>query len=73
MSEEEKELQPLKEWRLRRHWTYARLAQNAEVSARTVMRAERGKRPHEVTQRKIADALGIQVSQIAEFAAEVRK
>jgi transcriptional regulator with XRE-family HTH domain len=67
MSSQEKEVQPLKEWRLRRYWSFARLAKEAGVSTETLHRAERGGRLHEITQRKIADALGIRPSEIAEF------
>lgn len=65
---EELEVQPLKEWRVRRYWTYRALAKEAGVSTETIYRAERGGRLHDITQRRIADALGVKVSQVAEFA-----
>ncbi len=67
MAEEEKTL-ALKEWRIRRYWSLARMAKEASVSTETLQRAEKGGRLHEITQRKIADALGVSVNQVAEFA-----
>ena len=64
----EEEVQPLKEWRLRRYLSYRGLAKEAGVSTETILRAERGGRIYETTQRRLADALGIRVSQIEEFA-----
>jgi transcriptional regulator with XRE-family HTH domain len=61
------EVQPLKEWRLRRHLSFRMLARAAGVSTDTLLRAEKGARLHELTQRKIADALGIAVRQVREF------
>jgi transcriptional regulator with XRE-family HTH domain len=63
----ETEILPLREWRLRHYLSYRRLAKRAGVSTETLQRAERGMRTHEITQRRIADALGVPVSQIAEF------
>jgi transcriptional regulator with XRE-family HTH domain len=57
----------LKEWRLRRYWSYRKLAQVASVSTETLLRAERGGRVHETTARKLADALGVRTQQITEF------
>ena len=61
------EVLPLKEWRLRRYWTYRHLAKQAGVSTYTIQRAERGERVQEITARKVADALGLAVAQIVEF------
>lgn len=69
MNEGGLEVQPLKEWRLRRHLSYRGLARAASVTTYTLLRAEKGGRLHDLTQRKIADALGIKVEQVAEFAA----
>lgn len=66
------EVQPLKEWRLRGYWSFKRLAKKANVSTETLQRAERGRKLHEITQRKIADALGVHASQIAEFARQLQ-
>lgn len=57
----------LKEWRLRRFLSLRGLARRAGVSTDALMRAERGKRVHDLTARKIAFALGIEVNQVAEF------
>ena len=59
---------PLKEWRLRKHYSHRQLAQLAEVATSTLVRIEKGEPARELTQRKIADALGLKVSDIAEFA-----
>lgn len=61
------EVLPLKEWRLRRYMSHRKLAQLAKVSTETLIRGERGGRLYEVTQRKIADALGVTPGQILEF------
>lgn len=58
----------LREWRLRNYWTVRKLAQKAGVSTETLHRAERGGKVWDVTARKIADALEISVSQVADFA-----
>ena len=54
---------------MRRHLSYRGLARAASVTTYTLLRAEKGGRLHDLTQRKIADALGIKVEQVAEFAA----
>ena len=61
------EVQPLKEWRLRRHLSHRGLARAAGVSTETLLRAEKGRKLQELTQRKIADALDVKVEQVAEF------
>jgi lambda repressor-like predicted transcriptional regulator len=63
------EVQPLKEWRLRQYWSVRRLAKEAGVSVDAVVRAERTGKSWDITKRRIADALGVQIEQIAEFAA----
>ncbi len=67
MSNTNSEILPLKEWRLRRYWTFRHLAQVAGVSTFTLQRIEKGGRVHEITARRIADALGLAVAQVAEF------
>ena len=63
---------PLKEWRVSRYLTYRELAKRAGVSTETLQRGERGGKLNDITRRKIADALGVRVSQIAEFAHQDR-
>lgn len=62
------EVLPLREWRLRKYWSYRFLAEQAGVSTETLQRAERGGRVYDTTARRIADALGIKVDQVSEFA-----
>jgi transcriptional regulator with XRE-family HTH domain len=68
MSNSDLEVLPLKEWRLRRYWTFRHLAKESGVSTFTLQRIEKGGRAQDITARKIADALGVKVSQVAEFA-----
>lgn len=70
MTEPTGDVLPLREWRVRKYWSFARLAKEARVSTETLQRAEKGGRLHDITQRKIADALGIRVAQVEEFASE---
>ena len=63
----EHEVLPLKEWRLRKYLSYRRLTDDVGVSTETLQRAERGGRVYETTARRIPDALGVKVSQVAEF------
>jgi transcriptional regulator with XRE-family HTH domain len=67
MSDTKTEVLPLKEWRLRRYWTYRHLAGKAGVSTFTIQRIEKGGRAQEITARKLADALGVSVAQVVEF------
>ncbi len=73
MSEKVEGVKPLKEIRLNKFWSIRTLASNATISTDAVMRAERGDRVQEVTQYKIADALGVRVDQVAEFTSEGKK
>jgi transcriptional regulator with XRE-family HTH domain len=66
--DENKQALPLREWRLRQYWTLRKLAKRANVSTETLVRAEKGAKVWDVTARKIADALGVGVDQVQEFA-----
>lgn len=52
---------------MRRHLSIRGLAKKASISTETLYRAEAGGKLYEVTQRKIADALGVPPAEIAEF------
>ncbi len=67
MIEKEGDRMPLKELRLSKHWGIRELARQAQISTDAVMRAEKGEKVWDVTARKIADALGVRVDQVAEF------
>lgn len=73
MDLEANEVCALKEWRLRRHLSHRGLAKLSSVSTDTLIAIEKAKRLvyRELTERKIADALGIKVSQVEEFRREV--
>ncbi len=72
MGKESSEVCSLKEWRLRRHLSHRGLAKLSDVSTDTLLAIEKSKRHlyRELTERKIADALGIKVSQVEEFSGE---
>jgi DNA-binding XRE family transcriptional regulator len=58
----------LKQHRERAFLTTRELAEKAHVSPATFWRIEEGKvKPHPTTMRKIAEALGVHPSEIAEF------
>jgi len=58
----------LRELRIARLWSQRELARRAGVVENTVVYAETGKRlPRLLTMRRIADALGVDWSEIAEF------
>lgn len=60
----------LREARLKRFMSIRALAEKAGVSTRTIQQAESGRQvPYFVTARKIAEALGMEPSDIDEFAA----
>ena len=61
------EVLSLKEWRLKKHWSFRRLAKEAGISTETLLRLEKGGQVWEVTARKIADALGVQENQVEEL------
>jgi transcriptional regulator with XRE-family HTH domain len=63
------EVRPLREWREQLRYTTRLLAKRADVSTATLHRAESGDKVWAASAHKIADALGIQVSQVAEFLA----
>ena len=56
--------------RLDRGWSQEELADQAGVDAATIVRLERGRgrRPYPGTRKRIADALGVAVSDVQEFA-----
>lgn len=63
---------PLAEHRRRRFWTIRALADRAGVSTRTVVAVEHGHTvPRFATMLKIAEALGVEPLEVAEFAAVV--
>ena len=58
----------LRELRIERLWTQRQLAARAGVSHGTIVSAETGQRlPRLLTMRRIADALGIDWAEVAEF------
>ena len=62
----------LREHRIRRLWSQRELARRAGVAERTVVNAETGRRlPRLLTMRRIADALGVDWRDVAEFRAAV--
>lgn len=63
-------MQTLREARIARYYSLARLGQEAGVNPRTIEAVERGKRlPRLLTARLLADALGVDPDAIVEFAA----
>lgn len=62
----------LRVWRLNAGWSQEQLAERAGVNPSTILRIERGHahRPYPATRKRIADALGVAVDAIAEFAAD---
>lgn len=60
---------PLRAIRLDRGWTQELLAYYAGVNPTTIVRLETGRseRPFPVTRKRIADALGVAVSDVFEF------
>lgn len=60
---------PLRRWRLERGYGIRELARRAGVSHATITAIENGVRqlPHGETWRKLAEALAIKVTQIAEY------
>ena len=64
----------LQEHRIRRLWSQRELARQADVAERTIVNAERGHRqPRLLTMRRIADALGVDWTDIDEFRLVVRE
>lgn len=62
----------LREVRLSRLWSQRELAQRAGVAERTIISIERGQRPPRLlTMRRIADALGVDWREVAEFRSAV--
>jgi len=57
----------IKEWRLRKHWSFRRLAREAGVSTETLLRLERGGKVLPVTARKVVDALGVSENDVLEL------
>ena len=60
----------LREWRLRKHWSFRQLAREAGISTETLLRLEKGGKILPVTARKIVDALGVDESQVLELERE---
>ncbi len=62
----------LKELRLRRLWSQRELGRRAGVAEGTVINIETGSHPPRlITMRKLADALGVEWQEVAEFRAVV--
>ena len=58
----------LRDLRLRRLWSQRELARRAGVAEGTIIAAEAGRRvPRLLTMRKIAEALGVDWTEVAEF------
>lgn len=58
----------LREWRIRKLWSQAELAQRSGVSVRTIVSIEAGtKMPRLLTMRRLADALNVDWHEIDEF------
>lgn len=70
MDNQESGVKPLKEWRISKYLSLRTLARNAGISVDALRRAESSDPVREITQRKIADTLGVKVNQIAEFSQE---
>ncbi len=63
----------MKELRIARLWSQRELASRAGVSENTIIYAETGRRlPRLLTMRRIADALGVDWNDVAEFRASVQ-
>ena len=62
----------LKQHRLRKVWTVRDLSKEAGVSQQSVVNGEAGKPVRLATMRKMADALGVSVWDVEEFAATLR-
>ncbi len=62
----------LRVWRVNAGLSQEALAREAGVGVHTIMRIEQGgRRPHPATRKRIADALGVTVSDVAEFVADL--
>ncbi len=62
----------LREVRLSKLWSQRELARRSGVAERTIVSIEKGQRPPRlVTMRKLADALGVDWREVAEFRATV--
>ncbi len=62
----------LRELRLGRLWSQRELARRAGVAERTIINAETGQRlPRLLTMRRIAEALGVDWREVAEFRSAV--
>ena len=58
----------MREWRIRKLWSQAELAQRSGVAARTIVSAEAGQRvPQLLTMRRLANALEVDWHEIDEF------
>ncbi len=66
----ESERLSLREWRLRKHWSFRQLAREAGISTETLHRLEKGGKVLPVTARKVVDALGLRESQVLELESE---
>ncbi|WP_038039176.1 helix-turn-helix domain-containing protein [Thermorudis peleae] len=69
----EERIWPLRRWRIERGYGIRELARRAGVSHATITAIEHGRRqlPRGETWRKLAEALAIKVTQIAEYRAAV--
>jgi DNA-binding XRE family transcriptional regulator len=67
-------MQTLREWRARRLLGVKALADLARVSNKTVVQIEAGRLvPRFTTMRKLADALGVEATEVAEFAVAIEQ
>jgi transcriptional regulator with XRE-family HTH domain len=54
----------LRHWRIAQHWTQRQLAEKAKVAESTVAHGEQGYTISLLTAKKLADTLGVSVSQL---------
>jgi transcriptional regulator with XRE-family HTH domain len=68
-------VQPLRAWRTQQMMSMKDLADTADVSPQTLLAIEHGRRlrPNYAVMRRISQALGVEPSEIAEFAAAVER
>jgi transcriptional regulator with XRE-family HTH domain len=56
----------LRTWRVRKYWTQRQLAEHAHVAIATVAHAEQGYAISLISMQKLADVLGVTVTQLRE-------
>lgn len=67
-------MRTLREWRARRLLGVKALADLAHVSNKTIVQIEAGRLvPRFTTMRKLADALGVEATEVAEFASAIEQ